>query len=235
MFSCTDKKEEVLRSKKRILFVVTSHSKLGKTGKSTGAYIGEVTHPYEVFTDAGYEIDFVSPKGGKTPLDGMDALDEVSQKYLADKSFMAKLNSTKKPTEVSAADYSAVFYAGGHGTMFDLPDDEDLKNLSSSVYESGGVVSAVCHGPASLVNLKIKNGRYLISGKKVTGFTNEEESAVGLTDAMPFLLEDKLKERGGVYSKASKFKKHVVVSERLVTGQNPASARGVAEEVLKLL
>lgn len=232
MISCTAKKEE---TKKRILFVVTSHSELGNTGKTTGAYIGEVTHPYKVFSDAGYEIDFVSPKGGPTPLDGMDALDQVSKKYLADKHFMRKLNSAKKPSEVNARDYAAIFYAGGHGTMFDFPENKELQSMASAIYESGGVVSAVCHGPASLVNLKLKDGSYLISGKNVAGFTNEEEEAVGLTKAMPFLLEDKLKERGAQFSKAPNFQKHVVVSERLVTGQNPASAEGVAKAILELL
>lgn len=165
----------------------------------------------------------------------MDALDDVSRKYLDDKTFMEKLNSAKKPSELKAEDYKAIFYAGGHGTMFDFPENKELQNMASAIYEGGGVVSAVCHGPASLVNLKLKDGSCLVSGKNLAGFTNEEEAAVGLTKAMPFLLEDKLKERGAQFSKAPNFKKHVVVSERLVTGQNPASAEGVAKAILKLL
>lgn len=220
---------------KKILFIVTSQNQIPKTGKSTGAYIGEITHPYEVLTKAGYKIDFVSPKGGETPLDGMDSLDKTSKKYLADNEFLQKIQLTKTPDEVSAKDYDAIFYAGGHGTMFDLPQNKKLQKLTAEIYESGGVVSAVCHGPAGLVNVELSDGSYLVEGKEVSAFTNEEEEAVKLTTAMPFLLEDKLKARGAKYTKADNFKKHVVVSDRVITGQNPASAKAVGEEILKAL
>jgi putative intracellular protease/amidase len=220
---------------KRVLFVVTSQAEIPKTGKSTGAYIGEITHPYEVLTKAGYRIDFISPKGGETPLDGMDNLDEISKKFLQDNEFLKKIQMTKRPSDVDPKNYSAIFFAGGHGTMFDLPNNKKLQELTAKIYESGGVVSAVCHGPAGLVNVKLSDGSYLVSGKEISAFTNDEEAAVKLTEAMPFLLEDKLKERGAKHTKADNFKRHVVVSERVITGQNPASAKGVGEAILKEL
>lgn len=220
---------------KRIAFVVTSADMIPKAKKKTGAYLTEVTHPYHVLAHTGYIVDFISPKGGKTPLDGMDQADALSKKLLADKGFEKALNSSKPASSIDKASYDAVFFAGGHGTMFDFPDNKDLQELTATVYEKGGVVGAVCHGPASLVNVKLKNGAYLVKDKKVTGFTNKEEEAVKLTQAMPFLLETKLKERGATFSGAKNFQKNVVVSERLVTGQNPASASGVAAQMLKLI
>jgi len=226
---------EIKNSNKKILFVVTSQGEIPKTGKKTGAYISEITHPYEVLTKAGYEIDFVSPKGGQVPLDGMDSLDKVSKKLLSNDSFLKQLSTTKTPTEIDPSSYEAVFYAGGHGTMFDLPNNRNLQNITTEIYEAGGVVAAVCHGPVGLVNVKLTDGSYLVSGKTVSAFTNEEEEAVKLTQAMPFLLEDKLKERGAKHTQAKNFEKHVVVSERLITGQNPASAKGVGIEMLNAL
>ena len=220
---------------KNILFVLTTHDALGDTDKKTGAYISEIAHPYEILSSAGYQIDFAGPKGGKTPLDGMDALDEITKKLLNDSAFMNKLNNIKKLSEVKSADYAAVYFAGGHGTMYDLPDNQDVQRITAGIYEGGGVVAAVCHGPAALVNVKLSSGKYLIEGKNVSGFTNDEEEAVGLTKAMPFLLETKLKSRGARYTKTENFKEHVVVSERLLTGQNPASATGVGAGILKLL
>jgi putative intracellular protease/amidase len=129
----------------------------------------------------------------------------------------------------------AIFYAGGHGTMWDFPDNAQLASIAASIYERGGVVAAVCHGPSGLVNIRLSDGKYLVDGKEVSGFTNEEEKAMGLTDIVPFLLEDKLKSRGAKYSKAAAFQKHVVVSDRLVTGQNPQSASGVGDGIAKLL
>ena len=220
---------------KKILVVLTSHDQLGTTGKKTGAYLSEITHPYEVFTKAGYTVEFVSPKGGAAPLDGVDLKDALNKKWMEDRHFSKAIKSTKKPSEINPKNYKAVFYAGGHGTMFDLPQDERLAQISSQVYEAGGVVGAVCHGPAGLVNIKLSNGKYLVAGKTVSAFTNEEEEAVGLTQQMPFLLESKLIERGAIHKKSPNFKPHVEISERLVTGQNPASATGVAEGMIKLL
>jgi putative intracellular protease/amidase len=220
---------------KKILFVLTSHSKLGNTGKVTGFYLSEAAHPHKVLTDAGFEIDFVSPQGGKAPIDGFDLKDPINKAFIENKKYSEQIENTKKPSEINPKDYAAIFYVGGHGTMWDFPDNKELAEIASKIYENNGVVGAVCHGPVELVNIKLSNGDYLVKGKNVTSFTNEEEAAVGMTDEMPFLLETKLKELGANFSKTENFQANVAVSERLVTGQNPASATHVGEEIAKLL
>ncbi|MFA6083836.1 type 1 glutamine amidotransferase domain-containing protein [Mucilaginibacter sp.] len=221
--------------KKKILFVVTSHDKKGSTGEPTGYYLSEVSHPWEILKNAGYEIDFVSPKGGKAPIDGFDLNDKVNAEFWNDKIYHDKIEHTKKPSEIYPADYVAIHYAGGHGAMWDFADNTELAAIAGKIYENGGVVSAVCHGPAGIVNIKLSNGKYLVDGKKVNGFTDEEETAVKLDKIVPFLLEDKLKERGGVYEKSGLWQEHVVNDQRLVTGQNPQSAKAVGQAVLVLL
>lgn len=222
-------------SMKRVLFVLTSHNTLGGTGRETGFYLAEVTHPHEVFTKAGYTVDFVSPRGGKAPMDGVKLEDPVNKAFLENSSWMAQIENTLKPDQVEPKQYDAIFYAGGHGTMWDFPNNQPLADLAAAIYEQGGVVGAVCHGPAGLVNVKLASGQYLVSGKTVNSFTNEEEAAVGLTNVVPFLLESQLIERGATFSEAPKFQPNVVVSDRLVTGQNPASASGVATAMVELL
>lgn len=216
---------------KKILFVVTSHGQKGSTGQPTGYYLSEVSHPWEVLHEAGYEIDFVSPQGGKAPVDGFDLKDPVNQKFWENKEYRAKVEATMRPSDVHPEDYAAIFYAGGHGAMWDLADNAGLAAIAAKIYENQGVVSAVCHGPAGLVNIRLSDGSYLVSGKKVNGFTNEEEQAVGLTGIVPFLLENKLKERGVRFEKSGLWQPHVTVDGRLITGQNPASAHGVGEAV----
>lgn len=220
---------------KRILFVVTSHDKKGDTGQPTGFYLSEVSHPWKIFVDAGYEIDFVSPKGGKAPVDGFNLDDPTNKLFWDNKKYHAKIENTMKPSEVDASKYSAIFYAGGHGAMWDFPDSKDIAKIARIIYEKSGVVGAVCHGPAGLVNVKLSNGKYLVDGKKINGFTNEEEIAVKLEKVVPFLLEDKLKERGAIFEKSGMWQVHVAVDQRVVTGQNPQSAKEVGEAMLKLL
>lgn len=220
---------------KRILIAVTSHDKKGSTGQPTGAYLPEITHPLEVFTKAGFQVDFVSPRGGRVPLDGVDRKDPVNAAFLDDAAAVARLHASAAPTSIDAGKYAAIFFAGGHGAMWDFPDDPTLPKLAAAIYDAGGVVGAVCHGPAGLVNIKLANGRYLVAGKEVSAFTNEEERAVELAEVVPFLLADKLVERGAVHKPAANWQKQVVTSERLVTGQNPASAAGVAEGMVQLL
>ena len=151
---------------------------------------------------------------------------------MADTEIVAKIRNTPRPGDIAAADYDAVFFAGGHGTMWDFPDDTALAQIAADVYEAGGVVGAVCHGPAGLVNVKLSDGSYLVGGKTVSTFTNDEEVAVGLVDVVPFLLENRLTERGAKVTTAPNFAAHHEVSERLVTGQNPSSATGVAERMV---
>ena len=217
---------------KKILFVVTSHSEKGNTGEKTGFYLSEVSHPWEVLHSAGYEIDFVSPKGGKAPVDGFNLEDPINKKFWENQYYRNKVENTLRPSEVNPENYIAILYAGGHGTMWDFAENKELAEIASKIYENNGVVSAVCHGPAGLVNIKLKSGKYLVDGKKVNAFTNEEEVAVGLEKVVPFSLEDKLIERGAIFEKSGLWQKHVTVDERLVTGQNPQSAEEVGKATL---
>jgi putative intracellular protease/amidase len=218
---------------KRVLIATTSHTRQGNTGKPTGAYLSEVAHPYEVFRRAGYQIDFASVKGGQIPLDGVEDADAVSRAFLSEHS--AELFASQAAADVDPSRYDAIFFAGGHGTMWDLPDDSAFQRVTAAIYERGGVVAAVCHGPAALVNVKLSTGKYLVDGKQVSAFTNDEERAVKLDSVVPFLLADALTAHGAQHDPAPKWQKKVVVSERLVTGQNPASAAGVADGVVSVL
>jgi len=214
---------------KKILIVVTSHDDLGGAGK-TGFYVPEVAHPWHVFKQAGYQIDLVSPQGGEPPQDGVDLEDPIQRAFLDDAEVARKLANTRRPEEVNPADYAAILYAGGHGTMWDFPDNTDLANLARDIY-----VAAVCHGPAALVNITLSDGTYLVDGKQISVFTDEEEAAVGLTDVVPFLLQSALEERGAKNVGAPNFQAKVSVDGRLVTGQNPASAAPVAERIVAVL
>jgi putative intracellular protease/amidase len=220
---------------KRVAIVLTSHGQLGDTGKPTGFYLSEASHPYEVFRKAGYQIDFVSPKGGEAPMDGVDRNDPINAAFLDDEALVARTKATASIARAMSAHYDAVFFSGGHGTMWDFPNDASVQEFIRTVYERGGVVAAVCHGPAALVNARLSSGMYLVAGKDVSAFTDEEEIAVELEKVVPFALESKLRARGARFVEAPNFEKKVAVSERLVTGQNPASATGVAEAVVGLL
>ncbi len=215
----------------RVLIALTSHSELGDTGRKTGFYVSEAAEPWAVFTEAGYEVGLVSVAGGRPPVDGLDESDPLQQKFLG----TVDLENTPVAADLDATAYDAIFFAGGHGAMWDFPVADDLLKLAADIYERGGVVAAVCHGPSALVSLKLSDGSYLVDGKKVAGFTNAEEEAVGLTEVVPFLLADKLTERGAIHQAADNFTPQAVTDERLVTGQNPQSAQVTAEAVGKLL
>lgn len=217
--------------KMKILFVVTSHATKGSTGEKTGYFLGEVSHPWKVLTEAGYEIDFVSPEGGNPPVDGFDLNDPVNKEFWENEKYQHKISHSMKPADVHPGEYAAIYYAGGHGAMWDLPENKELAAIAAKIYEAKGIVAADCHGPAGLVNVKLSNGQYLVAGKKVNGFSNEEEEIVKLTKVVPFLLEDKLKERGGIYEKSGPWQQHVTVDQRLITGQNPQSAKEVGEAI----
>jgi putative intracellular protease/amidase len=228
----TQKKHDK-QMKKKILFVVTSHDTKGSTGEKTGYYLSEVSHPWKVLTTAGYEIDFVSPQGGNPPVDGFDLNDPENKEFWENKRYQQKMSHSMKPAEVKQGEYAAIFYAGGHGAMWDLPQDTAIARIAADIYSNNGIVAAVCHGPAGLVNIKLNDGTYLIAGKKVNGFSNEEESIVKLTGVVPFLLEDQLKSRGALYEKSAPWQEHVTVDQRVITGQNPQSAKAVGEAILK--
>ena len=225
------------QSKNKVLFVITNHEELGDTGKKTGYFLREVSYPYKAITEAGYNIDFVSPKGGPTPIDpgSNDMDDEVNKAFTDDASIMNRLQNTMSPSEINPDNYDAIMYAGGHGTMWDFPDSEVLATIAVSIYKHGGVLGSICHGPAGLVNMKLKDGTYLVAGKHVASFTDEEERAIELENVVPFLLASKLEERGAIHAKAENFKPHVEVDGRLVTAQNPPSAKSMGEVMVKVL
>lgn len=220
---------------KPVLMVMTSHAKLGDTGKTTGFYLGELTHPLEVFEKAGLPVELASINGGEPPVDGLELEDAVNARYWNDKAFREKLSQTKILSDLDPSNYAAVFFVGGHGTMWDFPDDAAVQRFARELFEAGSPVGAVCHGPAALVNVKLSDGTYLVAGKEVSCFTNNEEEKVGLTKVVPFLLATKFEERGAKHLPAADFAKQVVASGKLVTGQNPASAAGVADKMVELL
>jgi len=223
----------------KILMVLTSHDQLGNTGKETGFWLEEFAAPYYVLKDAGATITLASPDGGQPPIDPKSDLPEnqtaATRRFRTDPAAEAELANTKKLDSVSAADFDAVFYPGGHGPMWDMPDNATSIALIEDFVKADKPVAAVCHAPVALINVRGKDGDYLIRGKRVTGFTDTEEDAVGLTSVVHFLLEDELRERGGIFSKGPNWSSHIEVDGKLITGQNPASSKAGAEALLKLL
>lgn len=222
----------------KVLVVLSSHSELGNTGRKTGWYLSEFAHPYKVLRDAGFAITVASPHGGAAPLDPSSVEvakdDSVSVEFLHNSSALWEVTEKVSDFLGKADEFDAIFFPGGHGPMFDLPVDQDSQKLIAEFWEKQKVVSAVCHGPAALVNVKLANGQLLLKDREVTGFSNAEEDQVGLSQAVPFLLEDKLKEAGTTYKKnAENWGVKVVVDGRLITGQNPASAHAVGEAIVK--
>lgn len=223
----------------KILVVLTSHDQLGDTGKKTGFWLEEFAAPYYAFKDAGADITLASPRGGQPPLDPKSddpsAQTDATRRFKADKATQALLANTHKLQDMKTDDFDAVFYPGGHGPLWDLAEDADSIALIQSTLAAGKPVAAVCHAPGVLRHVKSADGQPLVQGKSVTGFTNSEEEAVGLTGIVPFLVEDMLKKNGGHYSKSGDWQPHVVSDGLLITGQNPASSEPVAQALLKML
>jgi putative intracellular protease/amidase len=221
----------------KILMVLTSHDRLGNTGRKTGFWLEEFAAPYYVFKDTGAGITLASPKGGQPPLDPKsdepDSQTEATRRFKKDAQAQTALANTEKLSMISAADYDAIFYPGGHGPLWDLAEDKDSIALIEATHAAGKPIAAVCHAPGVLRHAKAANGVPLVKDKSVTGFANSEEAAVGLTDIVPFLVEDALKEKGGRYSKGADWQSYAVVDGNLVTGQNPASSEEAARELLK--
>ena len=220
--------------KEKILFVVSGHGELGDSGKKTGYYLSEVTHPWSVLGEK-YDIDVVSPQGGRPPVDGFDLKDPINRKFWDDPNWQDKMSTTLTPEEVDPNLYRAVFFAGGHGAMFDFPDNVGLQKIVTTIYENGGIVAAVCHGPAGLINVRLTDGTPLIKGKKFDCFTNEEEKENGTVPFMPYMLQTALQEKGGIFDGSLPWTDHVVVDNRVITGQNPMSALEVGKAILKAL
>lgn len=222
-----------------ILMILTSHDKLGDTGKKTGFWLEEFAAPYYVFEDAGATITLASPKGGQPPLDPSsdadDAQTEMTARFKADKNAQQQLASTVQLSSLASDDYDAIFYPGGHGPLWDLANDPDSILLIENFIASDRPVAAVCHAPAVFKKTKGTNGDPLVKGRNVTGFTNSEEEAVELTDVVPFLVEDMLKKNGGNYKRGEDWASFVVTDGLLITGQNPASSAEAAEKLVGLL
>lgn len=223
----------------RVLIVLTSHDQLGDTGNKTGFWLEEFAAPYYRLKDAGAALVLASPKGGQPPLDPKshepDAQTDATRRFDGDPAAQADLANTRKLADVDASDFDAVFYPGGHGPLWDLADDPRSIGLIEEFLDQSKPVASVCHAPAVLLNAKSSDGQPLVKGKRVTGFSNSEEAAVGLTEVVPFLLEDQLAALGGLYQHADDWHAKVVVDGLLITGQNPASSEAVADALLEKL
>ena len=230
------------QEKSPILLVLTNNGQMGDTDTKTGFYLSEAAHPYAVFTEAGYAVVLASPKGGFAPLDPKSLEledDEANQtfweKYGSTEDGRKGVAETQSLADLKPQDFSGIFYVGGHGTMWDLPTSEQVQRITAAMYEQGGVVGAVCHGPAALVNVKLDDGSHLIDGKKVAVFTDSEEKAVELADTVPFLLETKFEKLGATVVPADDFTENAIRDGQLVTGQNPASAHKAAKLFVEAL
>lgn len=223
----------------KALIVLTSHNRLGDTGRATGFYFDEMATPYWDLVDAGYSVDIASIKGGKAPFDlgsfGEDGKRATSvQRFIDDAASTAKINSTLPIDQINATDYEAIFLPGGHGTMWDFTDQR-LAKLVGDAWDIGAVIGSVCHGPAALVHAQKSDGTPIVAGLKVNSFTDAEENAVGLTSVVPFLLETELRKRGAIFENSGNFESHAVRDGQLVTGQNPRSVKAVSVLMLEAL
>ncbi len=224
--------------KKKVLVFLTNHATLGEEKEKNGTYLAELTHAVEEFSKADIGYDLVSIDGGSAPIYGhedADNKDPMNEKYLSDEEFMSKLNNTHKASDIKASNYDAVFYPGGYGLLYDLAKNEEVANITKGLYENNKTVAAVCHGPGGLLPIVLSNGKSILDGKHITGFTREEEIAFGTIDKIPYLLEESLMHKAYKYSKLQPGVEHVIVDGHLITGQNPSSAGAVGREIVKQL
>lgn len=220
---------------KNALIVVTSNDQLGSSGQKTGWFLSEVSHVYWPLINDGFSVDFASPQGGDAPMEK----DSLKLDDPENKSFVEKFNiQNSLPTlpmkSIDPDRYQVIYFAGGHGTMWDFPDNEEIERVTSSIYDKGGIVAAVCHGPSALTSVKLSDGKYLVDGKEINSFTDDEEREVGKDKIVPFLLESRLRERGGNFLAGKNWANQVVVSDRLITGQNPQSASSLGKAIVQL-
>lgn len=223
---------------KKALIVLTNIEQYGEHERLTGLWLSELTHFYDELVKVGYEADFVSPKGGYVPLDphSLTMMDDVDRTYYRNATFRNRaLGQTLRPEEVKATDYELIYYTGGHGVMWDFPESVEIAELASQIYQNGGLVTAVCHGVAGLLPIKDEDGQPLIEGKVVTGFTNQEEELNGTADLVPFLTETALREKGAKVEIGTAFSPVVRQDNRILTGQNPQSARALGQTVVSML
>ena len=218
---------------RRALFVLTSHGELGDTGRPTGFHLGETSLPWQKLTEAGYQIDLASIEGGRPPMVGHDPAEPAEVAFLADPAVQVVLDNTIPAEQVDPSRYDLVYFVGGHGGMWEFRGNPALQTIGRSVYEAGGVVAAICHGPAVLVDLKLSDGRRLVEGRQLTAFPKADEAARALDTVVPFCLQTALEDNGAIYSCGPDKVSHVVTDTRLVTGQNPASAAQLADRLVE--
>lgn len=224
----------VINMSKSVLIVVTNHDRIaGNKDKPTGVWLSEAAEPYIAFQSAGFKVDIASPKGGNVPIDSNSVENGNDDEKFTEVTKL--LQQTERLGDLVYEGYDAIFFAGGHGAMYDFPGNADIQNIMAYFKDDGRIISAVCHGPAAFADAKTKDGKYLVDGIKLTGFTNVEEKAMNLTEDMPFLLQSKLEENGAGFVEGRKMEENVVSSGNFITGQNPASAQGVAEAVINRL
>lgn len=240
MSSAKENVDDKTTTKKKIILVVTNVDRYDDPKHPTGLWISELTHAYDVFAANGYEQKIISPKGGKSPLEPRSLkwplFDASAKGWVNDKEKMSLLESTARPEEVDAKEYDAIYFTGGHAVMWDFPEDEGLQELTREIYEKGGIVSSVCHGFVGLLNVRLSDGNLLVKDKKLTGYSWFEEILAGVSKQVPFNSEQKMKDQGANYQKAFlPFVSNVYIDDRLVTGQNPQSAKETAEKVVSLL
>lgn len=218
------------------LFVLTSHNQLGNTGKQTGWHLAEASHIYFPLVEAGFQVDFASPKGGKADINehSLDLTDHLNERFMSNQEIKHQIENTIPVAKINPEIYQILYFPGGHGTMWDLPDNKDVQKLVREIYQNNGIISAICHGPAALVNVKDENHEYFVKGKSLCCFTNNEEIEVKKENIVPFLLESKLKEHGANFVGGKNWADQVVVSQRLLTGQNPQSADSLAKKILEV-
>lgn len=223
---------------KKILVMLTATEKYPNLNRATGVWLGEAVHFVEKVERAGFVVDYVSPTGGYTPIDphSLAMAEPIDWEWYHNRQFMNRLGSTLKPSDVNPDDYAAIYFVGGHGVLWDFPENTDFQQLSRKIYEKGGIVSSVCHGAVGLLNITLSDGTLLIKGKQVTGFSDEEERLAQLDQYVPFMTETELKKRGAAYRKAEKpWEAFAVADQRVITGQNPASGGAVADLVIQAL
>ncbi|MEO1049711.1 MAG: type 1 glutamine amidotransferase domain-containing protein [Bacteroidota bacterium] len=219
---------------KRILFIVSSANEIGPNSRKTGNYLPEVAHPYAEFADKHYEVDFASVTGGEPPIDGLELTDDPLNVAFLQGEGLQLMKQSKKIEDVDVANYDAIFVPGGLGPMVDMPDNQSIQKAIAETYDRGAVVGAVCHGPVSLLNVTLSDGTPLVQGKKITSFSNAEEEGYAKDD-VPFLLESALVDKGAQFESVEPWQPHSIADGRLITGQNPASAKGVAEKMISAL
>ena len=220
---------------KKVLFVLSSHENLGDTNEKTGGGMSEASHPWKVLHDAGIIVDFASPRGGKPPVTGVDMDDDINKEFMSNQDVINKINNTLVPSHIPVHEYRAIHFVGGHGAMFDFPDNTSLNQLTADFFDNTKIVSAVCHGPAALLNVKLWNGAKLLRNRNVTCFTDAEERESKKIYEVPFLLQTEMMLRGCNFEIRPNWSDHVVVDGKLITGQNPQSALSVGKALLEII